>query len=185
MSDKQTATRLLTHYLRLSAQRAGVQWDSDNDAEVASIVDALITAARQEAVDTIAEAMRKADAAMCPACGVRVAGASGLCGECAQEAGRLSGAQVQAWLQAREAEEDARIDAELTATQDMWPERAVTLRYVAEVKDALTDCDACATQIGVLLWVDGRPFVQTCPACGAVLRAWQNAEGDVIAALAD
>ena len=46
--SKGTATSLLQHYFRLVAERAGVQWDSDNDAEVEAIVEALLTAARQE-----------------------------------------------------------------------------------------------------------------------------------------
>ena len=59
MSDRQTATRLLTHYLRLSAQRAGVQWDSDNDAEVAAIVDALITASVRQAQYEALQVLRR------------------------------------------------------------------------------------------------------------------------------
>lgn len=42
------ATHLLKHYFRLVAERAGVQWDSDNDTEVEAIVDGILTAARQE-----------------------------------------------------------------------------------------------------------------------------------------
>jgi hypothetical protein len=34
------AERVLRHYLRTVWQRAGLQWDTDNDAEVGSVVDA-------------------------------------------------------------------------------------------------------------------------------------------------
>lgn len=36
------ATRLMTHYLELIARKAGVNWDSDNDAEVRELVALLI-----------------------------------------------------------------------------------------------------------------------------------------------
>lgn len=39
------AERLLAHYLRRVWVEAGLQWNSDNDAEVGSIVDALVEAA--------------------------------------------------------------------------------------------------------------------------------------------
>ena len=54
--NKGTATRLLQHYLRLSAQGAGVQWDSDNNAEVAAIVDAMIAASVQQVAEDGARA---------------------------------------------------------------------------------------------------------------------------------
>jgi hypothetical protein len=38
---KERAERLLVHYIRLSWERAGLGWDSDNEAEVGSIIDAL------------------------------------------------------------------------------------------------------------------------------------------------
>lgn len=41
-----TATHLLQHYFQLTAQASGVKWTGDNDAEVASIVDAILKAVR-------------------------------------------------------------------------------------------------------------------------------------------
>lgn len=58
-----TATSLLQHYFRLVALESGIKWSSDNDSEVAQIVDALLQAARQESVDAIVKAMREADTA--------------------------------------------------------------------------------------------------------------------------
>jgi len=45
MSADNEAKRLLGHYLRTLAKRAGMPWDSDNDAEVDMIVDSIIDAA--------------------------------------------------------------------------------------------------------------------------------------------
>ena len=42
------AKHLLKYYLRMVARSSGVQWDSDNDAEVEEIVDCLIGAAVEE-----------------------------------------------------------------------------------------------------------------------------------------
>lgn len=50
------ATHLLRHYFRLVAERAGVQWDSDNDAEVGAIVDGIITAAVHQVAEDSARA---------------------------------------------------------------------------------------------------------------------------------
>lgn len=47
MSQANAAKRLLSHYLRQASQASGVRWDSDNDAEVGEIVDAIIAAARE------------------------------------------------------------------------------------------------------------------------------------------
>lgn len=59
----------------------------------------------------------------------------------------------------------------------------VRLRHVAAVEDELAECMACGTQIGVLLWQDGRSFLQECPACGAVLRA-EKVDGYLIVGVA-
>ena len=50
------ATHLLKHYFRLVAERAGVQWDSDNDTEVEAIVDGIITAAVHQVAEDSARA---------------------------------------------------------------------------------------------------------------------------------
>jgi len=49
------AAHLLKYYLRLIACRAGVNWDSDNDAEVDAIVECILNAARQQAHEEIEE----------------------------------------------------------------------------------------------------------------------------------
>jgi len=41
MNNRQQATKLLTYYFRLIAQKAGVNWDSDNNAEVEQIIEAI------------------------------------------------------------------------------------------------------------------------------------------------
>lgn len=46
--EAQRAKELLVHYMRLIAKKSGVGWDSDNEYEVAEIVDALIEAAASE-----------------------------------------------------------------------------------------------------------------------------------------
>lgn len=48
MDEAQRAKRLLTHYLRNLVQLSGNRWDSDNDAEVEDIIDAIIEAAATE-----------------------------------------------------------------------------------------------------------------------------------------
>lgn len=53
------------------------------------------------------------------------------------------------------------------------------LRHTPRIEDALTDSPCCATQVGVLLWQDGSPFLQECLACGAIIRAWRDSAGDV------
>ena len=52
-NNRDFAERTLGHYFRLVARSAGVQWDSDNDAEVANIVDALLQEARYEALEAV------------------------------------------------------------------------------------------------------------------------------------
>jgi hypothetical protein len=42
------ARRVLTHYLRTAFEAAGLEWDSDNTAEVHAIVDSLVEAARHD-----------------------------------------------------------------------------------------------------------------------------------------
>lgn len=49
------AAHLFKHYLRLIACRAGVNWDSDNDAEVDSVIECILNAARQQAHEEIEE----------------------------------------------------------------------------------------------------------------------------------
>jgi len=49
------AAHLLKFYLRMIASRAGVNWDSDNDAEVDAIVEGILNAARQQAHEEIEE----------------------------------------------------------------------------------------------------------------------------------
>ena len=44
-TDKQRATSLLQHYLKFGLEAAGYRWDSDNQSEVADIVDSIIAAA--------------------------------------------------------------------------------------------------------------------------------------------
>lgn len=50
------ATHLLKHYFRLVAERAGVQWDGDNDVEIEAIVDGIITAAVHQVAEDSARA---------------------------------------------------------------------------------------------------------------------------------
>ena len=54
----------------------------------------------------------------------------------------------------------------------------IATEYVADMESSLADCASCGVQIGVLLWQNGRPFVQECPACGAVIKA-QRVDGGV------
>lgn len=46
--NPETATRLLTHYIRLCAKAAGVNWQWDNDSEIAEIVDAILSEPRTQ-----------------------------------------------------------------------------------------------------------------------------------------
>lgn len=54
-NSKQRAKRLLKHYMQMAVRASGLQWDSDNDAEVDEIVDCLISAAVAEAREEAAE----------------------------------------------------------------------------------------------------------------------------------
>ena len=49
------AKRLLTHYLRLVMEAAGERYDSDNEAEIESIVDCMIDAAKEELREEMAK----------------------------------------------------------------------------------------------------------------------------------
>lgn len=46
--NHQRAIVLLTHYLQQVYKRAGMNWDTDNDAEVVDLCDALVDAARED-----------------------------------------------------------------------------------------------------------------------------------------
>jgi hypothetical protein len=46
------ATRILAHYMRLAIEAAGLRWDSDNDAEMRQMVEAIVEAARLSSPDT-------------------------------------------------------------------------------------------------------------------------------------
>lgn len=48
MSKGEEAKRYLKHYFRLIAGNAGINWDSDNDAEIEATVDLIIDASREE-----------------------------------------------------------------------------------------------------------------------------------------
>ncbi len=52
-TDKQRATSLLQHYLKFGLEAAGGRWSSDNQSEVADIVDSIIDAAGQAVADVI------------------------------------------------------------------------------------------------------------------------------------
>lgn len=52
------AAHLLKFYLRMVARSAGVNWDSDNDAEVDAIVECILNAARKQAHEEIQEWVR-------------------------------------------------------------------------------------------------------------------------------
>lgn len=43
---RQQATRLLTHYMAMLFEQAGLKWNSDNNAEMATIVDLIVEAAK-------------------------------------------------------------------------------------------------------------------------------------------
>lgn len=49
------AARLLSYYFRLIAKKSGVNWDSDNDAEVAQIIEEILDAAADHAEEHTAE----------------------------------------------------------------------------------------------------------------------------------
>ena len=54
MSAKRAqARRLMQHYFKLVAERAGVKWDHDNVAEIGDLVDLLIDAAKEEMMDDL------------------------------------------------------------------------------------------------------------------------------------
>lgn len=48
MSNREEAKRYFTYYFRLIAEKADVNWDSDNDAEIEKAVDLIIDANKQE-----------------------------------------------------------------------------------------------------------------------------------------
>lgn len=54
----------------------------------------------------------------------------------------------------------------------------IVTEHVADMETSLADCASCGAQIGVLLWHDGRAFIQECPGCGAVIKA-QRVDGGV------
>ena len=66
-TDKQRATSLLQHYLKFGLEAAGYRWDSDNQSEVADIVDSIIDAAtatpaqpaQPDALTRIADALER------------------------------------------------------------------------------------------------------------------------------
>jgi hypothetical protein len=47
-TNREVAENLLVHYMRTIGKAADVRWDSDNDAEVAAIVDAIAGMVRDE-----------------------------------------------------------------------------------------------------------------------------------------
>lgn len=59
-TDKQRATSLLQHYLKFGLEAAGYRWDSDNQSEVADIVDRIIDA-RNEPTPTTASTPAEPD----------------------------------------------------------------------------------------------------------------------------
>lgn len=48
MNKREEAKRMITYYFRLIAKNAGVNWDSDNDAEIEAAVDLIIDASKEE-----------------------------------------------------------------------------------------------------------------------------------------
>lgn len=49
MASRDAAKGTLIHYFRMIAEKAGIKWDSDNEAEVGGIVDDILDAAKYEA----------------------------------------------------------------------------------------------------------------------------------------
>jgi hypothetical protein len=47
MEERTRAKRLLVHYFRLLSEKAGLQFDGDNVAEIEEIVDRIVEAARE------------------------------------------------------------------------------------------------------------------------------------------
>lgn len=43
--SREQAVKLLTHYIQVAWTRAGVNWDSDNEAEIREAVESIIDAA--------------------------------------------------------------------------------------------------------------------------------------------
>lgn len=43
---REQAVKLLTHYIQVAWTRAGVKWDSDNEAEIREAVEVIIDASR-------------------------------------------------------------------------------------------------------------------------------------------
>ncbi len=58
VNNEEQAKEYFQHYFRLLASRAGVKWDSDNDAEIAAAVEYVIAAA----VDRVRATISKAEA---------------------------------------------------------------------------------------------------------------------------
>lgn len=54
MYAEEKAKEYFQHYFKLIADRAGVRWDSDNDAEVAAAVEYVIDAAVERVKNAIA-----------------------------------------------------------------------------------------------------------------------------------
>ena len=48
MSKREEAKRMLKFYLRMIAENTGINWDSDNDAEIEKAVDLIIDASKEE-----------------------------------------------------------------------------------------------------------------------------------------
>lgn len=53
MDKKEAAKMRIRYYFRLIAKESGINWDWDNDAEVESIVDLIIEAAVEAAVNEV------------------------------------------------------------------------------------------------------------------------------------
>lgn len=149
---KNTATHLLQHYFSLVAQRAGVQWDSDNEAEVELIVDGLLGAARAQALSDL-----HLDAGAHEAVAHTV------------HAVLDARAQARRELEALDLEDYAQqpVDATQEDGADSMP--AVSLC------DTDVKCSACGETIVVhFVHSDtGAPMANACPACGA---AWLSFE---------
>lgn len=48
MYKREEAKRYFLYYFRLLAEKSGMNWDSDNDAEIEAAVDLIIDAAKEE-----------------------------------------------------------------------------------------------------------------------------------------